>query len=365
MIEHNTVNNHLHDWLSVAFTPQVGPATMIKLLHHFGTPQNILLQSCNTLAKFIPKTVAQLITNRNSEPLVKQSMFWLEQSNTHHIITINDNYYPAMLKQITNPPLVLFAKGRLELLKNNMFAIIGSRNATTQGCNDAYRFSYQLSGLGLTIVSGLAVGIDSNAHLGAIKERASTIAVLGTGIDQVYPAKNKELFLNVANSGLLLSEFPLGTQAIATNFPMRNRIVAGLSLGCLIIESAIDGGSLITANLALDMGREVMAIPGSIHNPLSRGCHKLIKNGAKLVETINDIIEELNLVRLTTPSNNSVNNKETSPILKIMGYDAIEIDTICSGINMSFADACAQLLQLELEGQIINCGNGKYQRIFR
>jgi DNA processing protein len=233
----------------------------------------------------------------------------------------------------------------------------------------------------------MALGIDRHAHLGALTEEVSTIGVLGTGIDLRYPTSNTDLYAKMLEHGLLISEFPLGTSPLIHNFPRRNRIIAGLSLGCLVIESTLDGGSMISAQYALDMGREVMAIPGSIHNPACRGCHKLIKNGAKLVENINDIIEELYLPEHKTklknqslerskqksdiyPDSLSTNNSTQisstkDKILHTMGFDPIEIDKICAQLNLEFSNICTELLELELEGIIVNCGGGRYQRVFR
>lgn len=352
-------NSSLYQWLSLAMVPKLGPKTMLKLLHHFKTAKNILAQDSGTLARFVGNTVARLITDNAGEKAVNDTYKWLEQDNHNHIITLADPSYPKELAKIADPPIILFAKGNLSLLGTRKFAIIGTRHPTQQGTLNAFNFAKALAALDLTIVSGMAEGIDRHAHLGTLAATGATIGVIGTGIDRIYPASNKDLFHSVSQKGLLLSEFMLGTQPFVSNFPRRNRILAGLCTGCLVVESSIDGGSMITANMALDMGREVMAIPGSIHNPMSRGCHKLIKSGAKLVETVNDIIEELPLQNLVAK------DKTTDPILKVMGYDPVEIDYICNKLNINFAEICANLLALELDGLIINCGNGKYQRIFK
>lgn len=353
----------LHSWLCLAMTPKVGPKTVVKLLHHFKTADNILAQDSNTLSQFVGSTIAKLILNNAGEKAVADTYKWLEQDKNNNIITPDDSFYPKELAEIADPPVILFAKGNLSLLGRHKFTIIGTRHPTEQGTLNAFNFAKHLANLNLTIVSGMADGIDRHAHLGALDGTGKTIGVIGTGIDRIYPANNRDIFHKVAADGLLLSEFALGTQPFVGNFPRRNRIVAGLSTGCLVVESALDGGSMITANMALEMGREVMAIPGSIHNPVARGCHKLIKTGAKLIETTNDIIEELQIIQ-------KVQQKITvqttdDPILKIMGYDAVDIDHICDKLNSSFAEICANLLSLELDGYITNCGNGKYQRIFR
>lgn len=357
-------NNEIHEWLTLALTPKVGPVTMLKLIQHFGSVTNVLSQSQNTLAQVVNRTVAKLISEKTAEPDVEKSFAWADSHANHYIISLEDERYPKELAQLTDPPLILYLKGNIDLLKKNKLAIVGTRHPSTQGMQNATDFARDLAKNGLTIVSGMALGIDKCAHSGALDGAGSTIGVIGTGIDQVYPSSNRALFEAVtARGGLIISEFPLATPPLVSNFPRRNRIIAGLAKGCLVIESAIDGGSMITANLALEMGREVMAIPGSIHNPVSRGCHKLIKTGAKLIETSNDILEELYLDRESTIRNNA--SATTNPVLVAMGFDPIEIDRICANLNLSFADICPKLLELELDGEIVNCGSGKYQRIFK
>lgn len=361
--DHSTNNQtDLYSWLLLYFTPKIGPVTMLKLLHHFGSAKNILEQDSRKLSQFINPAIAKLIKDRVSEPDVIKTLEWQQQDPNNYLLTLEDMRYPKELKQMVDPPLVLFGLGKIELLNNSKFAIVGTRHNTPQGAANAHSFACDLSNNGLTIVSGMAYGIDRHAHMGALKGKASTIGVIGTGIDVIYPKSNKDLYAEVAQNGLILSEFPLNTQPLASNFPRRNRIVAGLSLGCLVIESTLDGGSLITANMALDMGREVMAIPGSIHSPVSHGCHKLIKTGAKLVENTNDILDELPIANKLLAKKNITT---AHPILDIIGYDAVEIDKICIKLNTSFADICPQLLELELGGHIVNCGNGRYQRIFK
>lgn len=362
----DSITPEMFAWLQLALTPQIGPVTMSRLVHHFGSAQNVIDKDSHTLNQFLNKTVVNLILNHASQEAVDNTLNWLNLETNNHILIPSDDNYPAALKQISNPPPILFAKGRLELLDRPKISIVGTRHPSVQGNLNAQSFSQDLASMGITIVSGMAAGIDREAHFGALNKSGSTIGVLGTGIDRIYPLSNKDLFYRVALDGLLLSEFPLETHALTQNFPRRNRIVAGISLGCLVIESALDGGSMITANLCLEMGREVMAIPGSIHNPVSRGCHKLIKQGAKLVENTNDILEELNLATLFNQSSKKQKTEINSdPILEIIGYDATTIDKICTKLDKPFADICAKLLELELDGHIVNCGNGKYQRIFR
>jgi DNA processing protein len=353
----------LSDWLMLSFTPKFGYQVLTKLIDHFGSLKEALNNNINTLSKVIPTSLAHNIAMRNNySEEVNNSLLWLRQSKDRYIITLQDEIYPDYLRQISSPPLYLFAKGKIELLNNMKISIVGTRNPTSQGIENAKYFAYTLAKSGYTIVSGLAHGIDSYAHIGAIDTSASTIAVIGTGIDLYYPKQNKELQDKISQNGLLLSEFKLNTPPLANNFPRRNRIVVGISQACLVIESSIDGGSMISANLALDMGRDVMAVPGSIHNPMTKGCHKLIKNGAKLVESINDIIEEL-------PLSNSQVNKSSDHVvdefLGYLGYEAIHIDKICQLSKLTIADVCAKLLEYELCDMIVNCGNGYYQKIFK
>lgn len=362
MHDSNINNPDLYSWLLLSFTPKIGPTTMLKLLHHFGSAANILEQDSHTLSQFINPAIVKLIKNKASEPEVIKTLNWQQQEQNNYLITLEDSRYPQELKHLIDPPLVLLAKGRVELLANSKFTIVGTRHNTQQGGINAHNFACDLANNGLTIVSGMAYGIDRHAHMGALKGKASTIGVIGTGIDIIYPKSNQDLYTNVFQNGLILSEFALNTQPLGNNFPRRNRIVAGLGIGCLVVESTIDGGSLITANMALEQGREVMAVPGSIHSPVSAGCHKLIKTGAKLVENINDILDELPVATKLAVHKNT---HTVHPILDIIGVDAVEIDKICTKLNTSFANICPQLLELELNGHIVNCGNGRYQRIFK
>ena len=355
-------NSSLESWLRLGLTSKVGPRTIFKLLEYFGSIENILDQNLNTLEQFTNKTVAKLIYSRTSDAMVDKSIKWQQQKLNRHIISVQDDKYPIELLQISDPPVILYLEGDISYLGNRKFAIVGTRHPTNQGIENAMNFARDLSNKGLTIVSGVASGVDRFVHLGALQGKSSTIGIIGTGIDVRYPKTNSDVYDKIIESGLLISEFALGTMPLSQNFPRRNRIVAGLSVGLLVVESTIDGGSLISANLALEMGREVMAIPGSIYNPVAKGCHKLIKSGAKLVENINDILEEI------TPmlEESSVDEIECiDPILKIMGFEPINIDEICIKVQQDFSEICAKLLDFELSGVITNCGGGYYQRIFK
>lgn len=295
----NTVSNNndeeLIAWLRLVLTPEIGIRTVHKLLTTFGMPQEIFNASYHALKQNVSEKLAEQLhapASDDIKSLSDKTFAWLsEQGN--RLLTLADSRYPKKLLQIPNPPLMLYVKGRLDLLSADAIAIVGSRNATTQGCLDAENFASSLGHAGLTTVSGLALGIDAAAHRGGLKSPSSTIAVIGTGADIVYPARNHALAHQIADKGCIISEFPLGTSPIPANFPRRNRIISGLANGILVVEAAAQSGSLITAKLALEQGRDVFAIPGSIHSPLSRGCHALIRQGAKLVETAEDILSEL------------------------------------------------------------------------
>jgi DNA processing protein len=290
---------------------------------------------------------------------------WLSQPG-HHLIARADADYPKLLLEIPDPPAVLYGKGRRELLSSNALAIVGSRNATPQGAKNAEVFAEAVSNTGLCVVSGLALGIDAAAHRGGLKGSASTIAVVGTGLDIVYPLRNKALTAELALRGLILSEFPLGTPPLPGNFPRRNRIISGLTQGCLVVEAALASGSLITARLAADQGRDVFAIPGSIHSPFSKGCHHLIKQGAKLVESAEDILDELGYraqqINVATPNRiNAVACKD--PLLDAIGFDPESFDTLLMLTGIPVAVLSAKLVEWEILGAVAPLPGGRYQRI--
>jgi DNA processing protein len=295
---------------------------------------------------------------------VRRALEWLAAPE-NHLITLGDAYYPQLLLQISDPPPLLYVKGRRELLNRPALAIVGSRNATAQGIANAEDFARALSDAGITIVSGLALGIDAAAHRGGLAGAAGSIAVVGTGIDVVYPARNRDLAHQLAVQGALVSEFSLGTPALSGNFPRRNRLISGLARGCLIVEAALRSGSLITARYALEQGREVFAIPGSIHSPLSKGCHLLIKQGAKLVESSNDILEELGAavrVESATPGKADA-SPEHVELLAALGFDPLDLDTLCERSGLTPETASAMLLTLELEGTVSRLPGGRFQRV--
>lgn len=285
----------LSAWIRLAQTEGVGLVTARQLMGVFGLPEEILGASYAALLKVVPERIVQALKRAPSDEEQAQMALTLAWVNVpgNRVVTLADADYPASLLTITDPPLLLYVKGRISLLQAPAIAIVGSRSATSEGVVNADRFAQTLSQAGLTIVSGLALGIDTAAHEGGLRGPGSTIAVIGTGADIVYPARNRTLAHKIAKTGCIVSEYPLGMGAAAGNFPRRNRLISGLVKGVLVIEAAKASGTLITARMAVEQGREVMAIPGSIHSPLSKGCHQLIKQGAKLVESAQDVLEEL------------------------------------------------------------------------
>ncbi len=283
------------------------------------------------------------------------------------MIALGDATYPHALLESPDPPLLLYAIGRLELLHAPALAIVGSRHASVQGRQNASAFAAHLGGAGFTIVSGLALGIDGAAHEGALGSAGSTIAVVATGLDQVYPRRHLALAGRIAAEGLLLSEHPLGTPPLRENFPQRNRIIAGLTRGTLVVEATLQSGSLITARLAVEAGREVFAIPGSIHSPQSKGCHALIKQGAKLVETAQDVLEELGVTAAPGPASGGAEPapQRPDPLLDAMGHDPIVLDELIARTGWSAAELAAKLLDLELAGRIERLPGQRFQRIAR
>jgi DNA processing protein len=305
--------------------------------------------------------------------LVEQDLLWLA-SPDRYVLKLDDPRYPTLLKEIPDPPPLLFVQGDINCLQDWQLAIVGSRNPSASGRDSAFEFARYLASGGLHICSGLADGIDAAAHKGALAGGGKTIAVVGTGLDRVYPAKNRELAHQIAGQGAIVSEFPLGTPPLAENFPRRNRIISGLSLGTLVVEAALRSGSLITARMAMEQGREVFAMPGSIHNPLARGCHQLIREGVKLVETAEHILEELGamaefaqITELPTDSQQSsrpVNDDaEYQQLFEHLGFDPIHIDELISRSGLTADAVSSMLLLLELQGRVSALPGGKYTRI--
>ncbi len=366
-------------YLQLAFTPYLGISSFLRLLKEWGSAQEVITRPFKEVSPFIaqPKKVLPFWQNTDiKEKYLYPALIWEKSNPNNHLITLLDDVYPPLLGEIYSPPPLLFARGRLNLLSNPLkIAIVGSRKPTPQGLHLAEETSEQLSDHGFSIISGLATGIDGASHRGALKGKGSTIAILGTGIDLVYPKNHHTLAHEIADKGLLLTEFPLGTKPLAQNFPRRNRIISGLSLATVVVEAALRSGSLITAHTAAKAGREVMAFPGSIHNPEAKGCHSLIKEGAKLVESASEIMEDF----LQTSYNESLTDKKAvdnssakpqtaeeltrAKILTAIGTEPVYPDELADLLQLSSDEIHSVLLLLELEGIVEPSPGGRFQRV--
>ncbi|HYQ72576.1 MAG TPA: DNA-processing protein DprA [Gammaproteobacteria bacterium] len=365
---------NLTDWLALSHTPGLGPARFRCLLESFRNPADILNAGRGQLHQFgLADGIIEALRHPDTRA-IERDLEWLDKSG-NRIMTCRDPDYPALLQEISDPPPLLYLHGNAEILQEPQLAVVGSRNPTAAGRQSAIDFARHLSAAGLVITSGLALGIDAAAHEGALDAGAPTVAVMGTGLDRVYPACNRELARAIPVAGLLVSEFPPGTPPKAENFPRRNRIISGLSLGILVVEAAIRSGSLISARFALEQGREVFAIPGSIHNPLARGCHHLIRQGAKLVETAQDIMEELgtlasaidpdDLTATQTGDSDSPAEltEDYAQLLEYIGFDNTSVDTLVKTTHLTPAEVSSMLLQLEMRGYIAANPGGFYNRL--
>lgn len=350
-------------WLSLCLARGVSPSSVRNLLARFGSPGAVLAKSIASLGAVVSRKEAEALLAERESPRTSAALAWLESAE-NHLVTLADEDYPRALLEIGDPPPLLYLKGRREMLGAPALAIVGSRNATPQGLKNAEHFAESLSAAGLTIVSGLALGIDAAAHTGGLRGRGSSIAVVGTGLDIVYPARNRELAHALAAGGAILSEFALGTPGMAANFPRRNRLISGLSKGCLVVEAAVASGSLITARLAGEQGRDVFAIPGSIHSPLSKGCHELIKQGAKLVDAAHDILEELGVTAPTVGDpDRSVRLPDADHFLAALGHDPCSLDELMERTGSAADVLSAKLMELEIQGLVASVPGGKFQRL--
>jgi DNA processing protein len=367
-----TDSDELPYWLALVRMPGVGPITAQGLLEQWDSPRKLFeVDEASLRGTERLSATARAYIRRPDWAAVEQDLAWLAQP-LHHAITRQDALYPPLLKQIPDPPPVLFLQGDPRTLATRQLAIVGSRNPSPSGAQTAAEFARHLAHIGLTITSGLAVGIDAAAHRGALTADGLTIAVTGTGLDQVYPARHRTLADEIAARGALVSEFPPGTPPRPENFPRRNRLISALSLGTLVVEAAVQSGSLITARLAAEQGREVFAIPGSIHNPLARGCHALLRQGAKLVETAHDVLEELGALAAweeapaAPPASKSpaeVDSTEFVSLLRHIAYEPIDIDTLVDRSGLTADQVSSMLVVLELHGQIASAPGGLYTRI--
>ena len=362
----------LNLWLWLNHIPGLGNAAFCQLLAKFGSPEGIFSAKLNQLREIVNDEIAQKISKGVNVDAIAPTLKWLEKDNVH-LITLADSTYPQKLLEVSNPPALLFAIGHLHWLNHPTIAMVGSRSPTPQGEKNAEDFAKSLCEQGLCVVSGMALGIDGAAHRGALNANGATIAVVGTGLDIVYPARHRDLAHKIAERGLILSEFPLGTPSKAQNFPRRNRLISGLSLGCLVVEANIESGSLITARLAAEQGREIFAIPGSIHSPVTKGCHQLIKQGAKLVESVQDILEEINWANIAnslpsiSPSgllgDLAPNSLQVNTALDLMGFDAMSFEQLRTSTRLTTEALSAMLMLLELENKIKSLAGGHYQRL--
>ena len=382
-------------WLRLAFTPGIGRLAAARLLQYHGTPQAVLAAALATqppptedsdTPRLTPAQAGALRAplSARARALIDATLCWTNQPG-HHLLTYNDDGYPPLLRHIPDPPLLLHARGNAALLTRTAIGIVGSRNATAQGRLNAERFARSLADAGATIVSGLALGIDAAAHAGALAGAASTIAVIGTGIDIVYPAANGALAARIAQGGCIVSEFALGTSARAPHFPIRNRTISGMARAVLVVEAAERSGSLITARCANEQGRDVFAIPGSIHATLSKGCHRLIREGAQLVETADHILDALGMREslmhatmdhATAPDVKTGNascedamlaslRQAAAPLLEALSFDPVSADDLATRLQLNAADTQASLLALELAGVVERLPGGAFQRLKR
>jgi DNA processing protein len=349
-------------WLRLTLVPGLSPAAQRALLRALGAPDAVLAADVPAVAGIVGQRATERLKAGPDKALLDATLRWLAIEG-HHLVTLADASYPRALLDIPDPPTVLYAIGRVELLNAASIAVVGSRNATAQGGRDAYAFARALSDAGLTIVSGLALGIDTHAHRGGLEGCSSSVAVMGTGADLVYPKGNRALAHELAAKGCLITEFALGTPSAAGNFPRRNRLISGLSRGVLVVEAAERSGSLITARLAGEQGRDVFAIPGSIHSSLSKGCHVLIKEGAKLVESAADVLAELGIAQESAAAPARGSDAPDDPLLDAMGFGPVTIDQIAQRVGGNAAAIGAGLARLQIEGRVAAMAGGRFQQI--
>lgn len=362
-------------WLTLALTPGLNAVAWRGLVATFGSAAAVADASTAELrAAGIAAEFAEAL-QKPPAALIDASLQWLDAGADHFLIPWDDPRYPRLLQEIPDPPAALFVRGNPHSLGLPQLAIVGSRNASPGGAETAFGFARHLGGCGLAITSGLALGIDAAAHRGALAADAATVAVLGTGPDTVYPGLHTELAVAIAVRGALVTEFPPGTPPRRANFPQRNRIISGLSAGTLVVEAGLQSGALVTAGFARDQGREVFAIPGSIHNPLSKGCHRLIRQGAKLVETASDVLEELpELLAAGAAPKSSMLSQQTqrggldtldpeyARLLDALGWDTLDVDALALRSGLTTAEVSSMLLILELQGAVQPFAGGRYQR---
>lgn len=349
--------NKLH-YLLALNRIQVGSRTLSKLQKRWPNLQEMFQLSAHNLEQQgLPAALAHKISTIDLQS-IDVDLLWREQSPDHYLMSWEDPLYPPLLKEIADPPIVLYLKGQLSALSSPKIAIVGSRNPSITGTENAKFFARELAQQALTIVSGLALGIDGQAHIGALEAKGQTIGVLGTGIDHIYPRRHLKLAEQMSEKGLIISEFPLKTPPIARHFPLRNRIISGLSLVTLVIEAALKSGSLITARMAMEQNRDVLAIPGSIHNPLARGCHQLVQEGAKLVTSVQDVLDELRIEHQPLASAHFPLASGNENLVKFMGFEMTSIDQLIARSGYPVEQVLTELATLELSGIITSVPGG-------
>ena len=376
----------LAGWLRLSLTPGIGDGAARRLLAAFGLPEGVFAQTGAALRQVVSLAQADALQQQPGglQAQLDLTWQWLQSGQgdgtKRRIVTLGDAGYPASLLEMVDPPLMLYVLGAADFDLTqlaNSIAVVGSRNPTPQGAANARAFARALGEAGLPVVSGLALGVDGAAHQGALDAagdapRLATVAIVGTGLDRVYPARHRDLAHRITLQGLIVSELPLGTPPLTQNFPKRNRLIAGLARGTLVVEAALQSGSLITARLTSEQGKEVFAIPGSIHSPQSRGCHALIRQGAKLVESVNDILEELPDLRAAGTNgglfgdagaaDNPSSSQAEDPLLEALGFDPVNLDALSARTGWSAAALQARMLELELDGHVARLPGGLFQR---
>ena len=367
--------NKIDEWLALLRVPGLQPDQYHQLLNVFGSPEKVLAAGAGSLGKLGLKASSVRAIQDSTTDLIAPDLDWL-QHDDHHVVTFHDARYPERLKTIPSAPPLLFVRGDPDFLQLPQLAMVGSRTPTASGRKTAHEFARHLSQAGITITSGLARGIDAASHQGALECLAGTVALVAHGLDIVYPAEHRKLAEAISQNGAVVSEHPIGTRPLKAYFPRRNRIISGLSLGTLVVEAALKSGSLITTKHALEQGREVFAIPGSIHNPLARGCHRLIRQGAKLVETADDILEEISALlpdelpgRTVSEDHTRAENQSSQALdpdhqklLKCLAYEPVPIDELVNRSGFAASEVASMLLILELEGCVVS-ESGLYTRV--
>ncbi len=358
----------LRYWLRLSFISGLGNNYLNRLLKYFESPGAACNASLSALQQVVPSKVAQAIVGQNTDKQVTDAMRWQEQQFCN-ILTLGVPDYPPLLLEIASPPPLLYCRGNLALLNDTLIAIVGSRNASSAGIHNTKIFSQSLSENGITIISGLAQGIDAAAHRGALAGNSKTIAVIGTGIDKRYPRSNSILYDEIIEKGLIISEFSLGTQPLPHHFPCRNRIISGLSRACLVMEATLKSGSLSTAAHAIEQGREVFAVPGSINSPLHQGCHRLIRQGAVLTENVHDIYNTLNIENKKQSHSSYQEDKISETIvvegrlLSFINYEPTSVDDIALKTGIAMNILLPEILNLEMSGKVVAVSGGRYQRV--